>query len=322
MKALQLTAYGAPADVLQVNEISEPGTPKSGEVLIQVQYSPVNHSDILLINGLFPLRPELPSTIGGEGVGIVLSVGEGVENLKEGDTVTIPFGIGAWAERIIAPATSLYKASKKTDLQQASMHAINPPTAVLLVTQFVDLEKGAWIVFNAANSAMARNIIAVAKSRGIKTLGIVRRKEAVADAEAAGADAVLIDTPEIAEKIGAITGNANIQLALDAVGGEATNTLAKIIGVDSHIVVYAIMSGDPIIVNQPDLIGKRVKVHGFNMFYPQFQAHMSKALDETSLLLEQGNLSVPIAATYSLSEFNHAIEHTLRGGKVLFDLSK
>jgi len=75
MKAIQLKAYGQPVENIGVVEIHDIGTINHDEVVIEVLYSPVNPSDLLLARGTYPIQPKLPSVIGGEGVGRVVSVG-------------------------------------------------------------------------------------------------------------------------------------------------------------------------------------------------------------------------------------------------------
>ena len=50
------------------------------------------------------------------------------------------------------------------------MLTVNPPTAHLLLTSIVDLAPGEWIIQNAANSAVGRYVIQLAKARGIRTV--------------------------------------------------------------------------------------------------------------------------------------------------------
>ena len=99
MKAIQLKAYGNPVEYTNVVEMNEVGSIKNDEVIIKVLYSPVNPSDLLLANGTYPIHPELPSVIGGEGVGRVASIGSSVLNVKPGDIVIIPFGTFARSQK-------------------------------------------------------------------------------------------------------------------------------------------------------------------------------------------------------------------------------
>jgi NADPH:quinone reductase-like Zn-dependent oxidoreductase len=203
------------------------------------------------------------------------------------------------------------------DLQQAAMLSINPPTAVLLLEEFVSLNSGDWIVLNAANASVSHSIIAVAKSKGIKTLGIVRRKEAVDIALKAGADVVLIDDDNVESEAKKATNNAEIKLGLDAVGGKATNTIAQIIGNEGRLVAYAMMSREPINVSQIGLIFRRIQIHGFFMYLPYYVPKLKNAILQPVRLLEQGKLIVPVAEIYPPNRVKEAIQHTISGGKVL-----
>jgi NADPH:quinone reductase-like Zn-dependent oxidoreductase len=317
MKAIQLKAYGSPVENIGVAEIDDIGAIKNDEVIIEVLYSPVNPSDLLLANGTYPIRPELPSVIGGEGVGRVVSIGAAVTTVKPGDIVTIPFGTFAWSEKVVAKAAALVVLPANIDIQQAAMLSINPPTAVLLLEEFVSLNSGDWIVLNAANASVSHSIIAVARSRGIKTLGIVRRKEAVDIALKAGADVVLIEDESVVAQAKKATDNAEIRLGLDAVGGKATNTIAQILGNEGFLVSYAMMSREPITVSQIGLIFRRIQIHGFFMYLPYYIPKLKTAILQSAQLLAKGKLNVPVAEIYAPERVKEAIQHTINGGKVL-----
>lgn len=137
---------------------------------------------------------------------------------------------------MVAKAEKLIVLPANVDLQQAAMVSINPPTALLLLEEFVALHAGDWIVLNAANASVSHSIIAVAKSKGIKTLGLVRRKEAVNIALNEGADVVLIDDENVVSEAKKAINNVEIKLGLDAVGGKATNSIAEILGNGGYLV--------------------------------------------------------------------------------------
>jgi NADPH:quinone reductase-like Zn-dependent oxidoreductase len=99
MRAVQLTAFGNPVDGVKYVDVPEPDAPGPNEVLIGVEFSPIDPSDLLLALGIYALHPALPTVIGNEGVGRVLAVGPGVENVKVGDRVVAPLSSFAWRER-------------------------------------------------------------------------------------------------------------------------------------------------------------------------------------------------------------------------------
>ena len=243
MRAVQLTAYGNPIEGLQYVNIPEPEAPGPNQVLIGVEFSPVNPSDLLLARGIYGIRPALPTVIGGEGVGRVLAVGAGVENVKVGDRVLAPLSSFTWRERMVVPASDLFALPSGADPRQLSMLAINPPTAALLLSEYFDLKPGEWVVQNAANSSVGRWVIAFAKARGLKTVNIVRRPELVPELQAIGGDVVVVDSPDASEEAKAAVGQAELRLALDGVSGPATGVLASTLSPHGTLVSFAAMSG-------------------------------------------------------------------------------
>src|SRR5690348_9379403 len=87
MHAVQLTSFGNPVDGLEYVEIPEPDAPGLNEVLIGVEFSPINPNDLMVAQGTYAVRPALPAVIGNEGVGRVLATGPSVESVKIGDRV-------------------------------------------------------------------------------------------------------------------------------------------------------------------------------------------------------------------------------------------
>src|ERR1700752_2149506 len=201
MKAIHLMAYGNPSQNLRMVEVPEPRTPDAGEAVVRMEYAPIDYSDLLLANGVYLLRPKLPSIIGGEGAGIVEAIGPGVTSVKVGDRVTIPFGTFTWSEKVLAPAEGLFVVPASIDAKTASMLNINPTTAVLLLDGFIRLKPKDWIVLNAANSQVARCLIAIAKSRDLKVIGIVRRSELVREVKMLGVDYVGVESSDLPRTI-------------------------------------------------------------------------------------------------------------------------
>jgi NADPH:quinone reductase-like Zn-dependent oxidoreductase len=270
---------------------------------------------------VYLLNPKLPSVIGGEGAGIVEAIGPGVTNVKVGDRVTIPFGTFTWSEKVLAPAQGLFVVPPSIDAKTASMLNINPTTAVLLLSEFVALKPKDWIVLNAANSQIARCLIAIAKSRALNVVGVVRKSELVPQIEKLGVDFVGVESPELKKQIQIATGGMPISLGLDAVGGPATATLASVLSPGAHLVSYAWLSGLPIQVSQGDLIIKKLNIHGFWMYYDEYLPKIRAALTEGAKVVASGRLTLPITTTYKPSQIKEAIEHSERGGKVLLDFN-
>ena len=85
--------------------INEPNT---NEILIKVKAASVNFPDLLMTQGKYQHKPELPFGLGMEGAGIVQSVGSSVSKIKEGDEVTFgALGKGAFTELICVNENSV-----------------------------------------------------------------------------------------------------------------------------------------------------------------------------------------------------------------------
>src|SRR5437667_11020858 len=134
MGAVQIRTLRGPGIVLWLADLPEPPAPTAGQVLIGVGHAPINMNDLYLIQGVYPVRPSLPSVVGNEGVGRVLAVGSGVTHLKVGDRVLIPLYAFSWRERLVVPAAGLFSLPD-ADPKQRAMLGIHPPTASLPLVQ-------------------------------------------------------------------------------------------------------------------------------------------------------------------------------------------
>jgi len=88
------------------------------------------------------------------------------------------------------------------------------------------------------------------------------------------------------------------------------------------LLVYALMSREPVTIAPLDLIAKRVVVKGFFLNHPDVELKIPNARRETAPLVASGVIRVPIAATYRLTTFREAVAHVQRGGKVVFDIGE
>ena len=321
MKAIQIEAYGNPAEVLKVVDLPAVGAPAAGEVVIALEASPINPSDLLMSTGGYGYRPLLPVIMGTEGVGRVVAVGAGVKHLREGDRTLVPFPGPAWAEHIKTKAPWL-RPLPPGDVNQFAMLGINPPTAYLLLTDIVKLPHGSWVIQNRANSGVGRAAVVIAKSLGLRTVNVVRRDEVVEEMKALGGDVVLVDGPDLANRVAAETGNAPIALALDSVGDTSSMHLINCLSESGVLTCYGNMSRKPLVVQPGSLVFKKLSIRGFWLVHWYQSARpdeITAMFDRLAPLVAAGTISAPVAATYGFDQVREAIaKATQSGGKVLF----
>lgn len=316
MKKVEITDYGAPETVAHCVEGPDVGAPAAGEIVFDVLAFPINPADISFCRGNYRLHPPLPAIPGAECVGRVTAVGAGVGDIRPGDLV-IHMQRENWVQRRRIPAADAIPLPSGLDLAQAAMLRINPATALLLLEDHVALKPGDWVIQDVANSAVGRHLIVLANAKGVRTVNVVRRGDVTAELEALGADVVLTDGPDLAQRAQQATGGAPIRLGIDAVSGEACKRIADCLAEGGVVVSYGSMSGADLIISRA-VLGKGVSLKGFMLgdglakrTKPQVRALYADLAGK----LRDGVLKAPIEATYPIDDIKAALAHAQRGGR-------
>ncbi|AGB24231.1 Zn-dependent oxidoreductase, NADPH:quinone reductase [Mycobacterium sp. JS623] len=320
MRAIEIDQFGDPTQVIRVVDIEEPPPPGPHEVLVSVELSPLNKHDLLVVGGELG-RPPLPHIPGAEGVARVLATGAEVDGLQVGDLVVLPLYAGAWRERLVVPADGLFALPAGGDIEQYSMLGSNPPTAGLMLSECAPLQPGDWVVQNAANSGVGRSLIALAKRRGLKTINLARDEAAFSELTAAGADVVHVDDPDAVGDVRAAIGDARVALAVDSVGGRVVARLLELLSDGGSLVSYSWAAGEPMWVDTPTLVAKHLAVRGFFVGDFDYQHKVVPVIREAAPLVADGTLVVPVAGVYPLEHIHDAVQHLLRGGKILLKVA-
>jgi NADPH:quinone reductase-like Zn-dependent oxidoreductase len=322
VKRVVLERYGPPEEGVRCVDAPDVGAPGAGEVVFDVLAFPVNPADISMCRGTYRLRPALPATPGAECLGRVTAVGAGVAHVAPGDLV-INLQRENWAARRRVSGDDVIAVPPGIDIHQGAMLRINPPTAVLLLSDIVALKPGEWIVQNAANSAVGRAVIRLARASGTRTVNVVRRESLVPELMALGADGCVVDGPDLAGRVKALTGGAPVRLALDAVAGLATARLSACLAEGGVVCTYGSMSGEDPVMPRSGLIAGGQSLVGFilgrglaSRSLPQIRALYA---DLARQVLD-GTLSAPVERVYPIEEIEAAVAHAQRGerrGKIL-----
>ncbi len=293
------------------------------QVLIKVLAAPINPSDVLTLTGVYGMLPPLPAIGGNEGVGVVVECGSTVTTPVVGQTVLLPVGGGTWSTHMVADAAKLMPLPNGVDPLQLAMMTVNPPTAHLMLQEFVDLQPGDWVIQNAANSGVGEYLIQLAKIRGLKTVNIVRRESAVAAVKAMGGDMVLVDGDGLGKRVAEATGGAKIRLGIDAVGGIATDNLASCLTDGGVLVNYGMMSGESCVVSPSSFVFRDITLRGFWLalwFRKATLAQQMAVFGELGKLIATGKLKARVQASYDISQIKEAVVAAAAGerdGKIL-----
>jgi mitochondrial enoyl-[acyl-carrier protein] reductase / trans-2-enoyl-CoA reductase len=314
----QLSRFGRADEVIELVERPDPGKPGVGEVLIEAELFPINPADLENLAGKYGATPPaLPMDVGTEGVGLVAMVGPDVTHVAPGDRVLLP-GPGAWRERVVCSAARVFALPSGVDPRQLAMLRVNPPTAYLLLHQYVAPEPGHWVVQNAANSGVGRLVVELAREIGMKSIDVVRRPDLIEPLRAAGTDVVVLDGPDLAARVRDVIGDGIVSLALDAVGGAATQRLARCLTDGGTAVNYGILSGESSIIDGRELIFRGVTLTGFwlrRWFAETPPDEIATLYRMLATRLADGALAVEVEEVYPLSRLREAVAHAARGGR-------
>lgn len=255
-------------------------------------------------------------------MGRVTTVGADVSHVRAGDLV-INLQRENWAQRRRVKADDVIAIPPAIDVLQGAMLRINPPTALLLLSDIVDLRPGDWVVQNVANSAVGRLVIRLARARGLRTVNVVRRESLFGELTPLGADVCVVDGPDLAETVRARTGGAAIRLGLDAVSGRATARLSACLGEGGVVCNYGSMSGEDPVMARSTLVALGQKMVGFILgraLATRSLAQIRAIYADLGEQVRKGILSAPVEKIYPIEAIKAAVAHAQQGeraGKIL-----
>ncbi|SNT28080.1 zinc-binding dehydrogenase [Tropicimonas sediminicola] len=323
MKAAVHDTFGDPAEVLVARDVDTP-KPGAGEVLVRMKLSPIHNHDLWTVRGNYGYKPELPGAIGGtEALGAVEAVGEGVDAAMVGKRVAVAGVHGTWAEFFTAPAGTILPLPDAIP-DSAGAQLIAMPFSALSLLETLRAKEGDWIVQTAANGAVGKIMVSLAKARGIHLLNLVRRPEAAEELRQIGAENVLSTSePDWLDRARELVGADGAASAIDSVGGETAGDLVELLGEDGELVVFGTATGAPMPLSSGALIMKHITVKGF------WGARVSREMDpqmrvrligELVTLAASGKIALDDGGHFAIEDIADAVKAALtpgRGGKIM-----
>ena len=322
MKAIEFVQYGPPHEVCRCIEVNDAPSPSSGQITIAVEAAAINPADLLILEGRYP-GPQPPARQGIEGAGKVVAIGEDVTGFSIGDQAML-LSRDNWVEKQTIPASQAIKIPNKMDILQAAQIKANPPSAMLMLTNYEDLKEGDWVIQNAANSAVGMHVIKLAQARGIRTVNVVRRKDLFNILQEHGADVVVLEGSDLGSRVRDKIGDARMPLAIDAIGGASCMHLADCLSNGGTVVNYGFLSGDPCMLTPTHTIVRQIKLVGFWLGPSLFNSSndvIKTTYAELAQMFIEGLLYSPVEATYTLDQVKIALKHAARegrSGKIIF----
>lgn len=326
MHAIRIHSYGGP-ETMRWEELATP-TPGPGQVRVRVEAASVNFLDVQkrrgeLVGQAFYRRagndePDLPATLGSQGVGVVEELGPEVQNIRVGDRVV--FVGDSYATHALAPAAWLIPVPGGVSVEQAAA-GMNQGFLAYAFTHFAyPIKPGDWCLIQAAAGGIGLLLCQMAKIREGRVIGVASTADKAEFVKEAGADEVIISKQsDIAKEAKRITAGRGVAVVYDGVGKDTFEASLDSLAPGGYLVVYGQSSG---YVPPFDLMTLQEKGSLFLTrtnglpYFKEYPRYLEQFVD----WVKRGKLSIRIDRTYPMADAakaHAAFERRQVSGRIL-----
>ena len=295
------------------NQIDEP---KDNEILIKVKAASVNFPDLLMTQGKYQHKPDLPFGLGMEGAGIVQSVGSNVSKVKEGDEVTFgALGKGAFTELICVSENSVEIKPSNLNFEQAAAFQTAYLTAYVSLVRRGELKTGENLLVHGATGGVGMAAVQLGKYLGAKVIATGTSEEKLKETIHWGADHTVLthkeDKVEFRNEVKELTGGLGADVIYDPVGGDVFDHSIRCINWGGRILIVGFASG-----RIPTLPINMALIKGFSVvgvrageFARKNPEKGKENNQEIRRICEEGFFDPYICKTFPLSEAKDSIQY-------------
>ncbi|MFJ2028677.1 NADPH:quinone oxidoreductase family protein [Streptosporangium sp. NPDC087985] len=317
MKALQVSELGEPRDVLRIADVDQP-EPEPGQVVIRVRAAAANFPDVLMCQGGYQVKPELPFTPGIEACGDVVSVGKDVGHLAVGDRVigltVLPSG--SFAEYSVLDASVTFPAPSGLDDAQAAAMFVAYQTGWFGLHRRGRLQAGETLLVHAAAGGVGSAAVELGKAAGARVIAVVGGADKVDVARRLGAD-IVVDrkSEDFVKVVKEATGGRGADVVYDPVGGDAYHGSTKCIAFEGRIVLVGFAGGQiqTAKLNHPLIKNYSIEGYVWGAYRRNDLPAVHRCHQELTALAQEGRIHPLVGETVDLAGLPDAIEKLAQG---------
>jgi len=244
VKAWQVTAYGEPADALQLADVPEP---EPGEhLVVRVHAAALNFPDVLLCRGTYQERPPLPFTPGIELTGEVVGAPPDCA-FRPGDRVlggTSPGAGGAYGEYAVMKVADAYAVPEGMPVEQAAALYLTYQTGHVGLHHRARLQAGETLLVTAGAGGVGSAAIQLGRAAGARVVATAGGPDKVQVCRDLGADyAIDYLADDFVALVKEWTGGRGVDVVYDAVGGDVFDAARRVVAWEGRLVVVGFTSG-------------------------------------------------------------------------------
>ena len=282
-----------------------------GQVVIDVGAVGCNFFDILITQGGYQVRPELPFSPGAEVAGIVREVGEGVERFSVGDRVSALLEYGGFASTVAAPQERVFPIPPQMTVEEAAALGVVYQTSYVGLVHRANLRQGETLLVHAAAGGVGLAAVQIGVALGARVIGTAGTPDKLDLVKKNGADIALNYRDEDwVERVKELTDGRGADVIYDPVGGDTFDLSMKCVAFEGRILVIGFTSG-----RIPSAKMNRVLVKNFSLvglhwglYFEKDPQVLREAQEAISRMYAAGEIAPVVSATYPLAEAAVALE--------------
>lgn len=295
---------------LQREELGEVRA-EPGQLVIDVKAIGCNFFDILITEGRYQVRPELPFSPGAEVAGTVLEVGPGVEGFSVGDRVSALLEFGGFASIVTAPQERVFHMSAQMSFEQAAALGLVYQTSHVGLVHRANLRAGETLLVHAAAGGVGLAAVQIGVALGARVIGTAGSADKLELVRRNGADEVINYRDEDwVEQVKSLTDGRGADVIYDPVGGNTFNLSTKCIAFEGRILIIGFASGEIPSAKMNHVLVKNYSLVGLHwgLYFDRDPKVLRDAQHAISKLYEEGKISPLVSETYPLVDAKMALD--------------
>lgn len=304
-----------------MDDFPEPSVGR-GQVRVKIRTAAVNFPDVLIVANQYQIQLQPPFVPGSEFAGEVVEAGEGVDGVAPGERVFGTTFVGAFAEQIVVPETSVTATPPSVADDAAAAFGVAHRTAFHALRSVADLKQGEELVVLGAGGGVGLAAVQLGSVLGARVTAVASSSEKLDVARKMGAQqAVVYRARDLRDALRELLpGGADV--VIDPVGGRLAEPAFRSLRWGGRFVTVGYASGDipKIPLNLVLLKGARIlgfEIRGF-MTHEAEEARSNE--QELMTLLASGRAFPYVGATFALDDVAAALRFVADGraiGKVV-----
>ncbi|MGR3811336.1 zinc-binding dehydrogenase [Jiulongibacter sp. NS-SX5] len=309
MKALICEQFGT-IESLKLKDVAIP-KPAADELLIKIKACSLNFPDLLIVQGKYQLKPELPFSPGGEIAGEVVDMGSEVKKFKKGDSVFSHCKWGGMAEYAVVKADAAFPMLAGSSYVKAASFSYNFGTAYHALKNRGGLKTNETLLVLGAAGGVGLAAVQLGKAMGAKIIAAASSADRLELCKQNGADFLINYNEEnLKESVKKLTNGTGVNMVFDPVGGELSDAALRATAAEGRYLVVGFASGHvpQIGLNIPLLKSCSIVGVFFSRFVKEQPEEAYKNLQELGMFYLAGQLKPHIDKVYALADSKEALQ--------------